>query len=156
MPAEYRLYRIQPSIFKMRSVPPSRDGKQLLTMFFFLNFGSRACILFILVRYMSIIALVTSNWGFFGKGFSASLCRHYQLVAPLTKRALHCIRCYFAFYAFFKLVTPSFCCPLLSDYRCYSDICHRSEGFMGPVDLSCALYHVHGTRVYWKHLQENP
>ncbi|KAF9518524.1 hypothetical protein BS47DRAFT_1338210 [Hydnum rufescens UP504] len=63
MPAEYRLYKMQPSIFKM----------------------SRACVLFILIRYMSIVALVTSNWGFFGKGFSASLCRHYQLVAPLTK-----------------------------------------------------------------------
>ncbi|KAF8321351.1 hypothetical protein DL93DRAFT_2130877, partial [Clavulina sp. PMI_390] len=63
IPAEIRLYRSQPSLFKM----------------------SRACVLFIAVRYVSILAVVTSNVGFFGTGFSANTCKHYQLVAPLTK-----------------------------------------------------------------------
>ncbi|KLO18965.1 hypothetical protein SCHPADRAFT_96723 [Schizopora paradoxa] len=46
---------------------------------------SPACILFILVRYTSVAALVTSNVGFFGSGFSLNACRHFYLVAPVLK-----------------------------------------------------------------------
>ncbi|CAE6423279.1 unnamed protein product [Rhizoctonia solani] len=46
---------------------------------------SKAVVLFVLVRYVSIAAIVTSNVGFFGTGFSARTCLHYHLVAPLTK-----------------------------------------------------------------------
>ncbi|CAE6448065.1 unnamed protein product [Rhizoctonia solani] len=48
---------------------------------------SRAVILFVLIRYVSIAAIVISNIGFFGTGFSARACHHYHLVAPLTKSA---------------------------------------------------------------------
>ncbi|KAF8321354.1 hypothetical protein DL93DRAFT_2073226 [Clavulina sp. PMI_390] len=63
IPGEFRLYASQPSLKKM----------------------SRACVLFILVRYISVAALVTSNVGFFGSNFSASACSHFYLVAPILK-----------------------------------------------------------------------
>lgn len=46
---------------------------------------SKAVVLFVLIRYVSIAAIVTSNVGFFGTGFSAKACHHYHLVAPLLK-----------------------------------------------------------------------
>ncbi|KDN35983.1 hypothetical protein RSAG8_11134, partial [Rhizoctonia solani AG-8 WAC10335] len=46
---------------------------------------SKAVILFALIRYVSIAAIILSNVGFFGTGFSARACHHYHLVAPLTK-----------------------------------------------------------------------
>ncbi|KAH7325427.1 hypothetical protein B0J17DRAFT_681328 [Rhizoctonia solani] len=46
---------------------------------------SKAVVLFVLIRYISIAAIITSNVGFFGTGFSAGACDRYHLVAPLTK-----------------------------------------------------------------------
>ncbi|KAG8705406.1 hypothetical protein FRC08_001690 [Ceratobasidium sp. 394] len=46
---------------------------------------SKGVVLFIAIRYVSIAAIVTSNVGFFGTGFSAKACHHYHLVAPLLK-----------------------------------------------------------------------
>ncbi|QRV99634.1 hypothetical protein RhiJN_27653 [Ceratobasidium sp. AG-Ba] len=46
---------------------------------------SKAVTLFALIRYVSIAAIITSNVGFFGTGFSARACHHYHLVAPLLK-----------------------------------------------------------------------
>lgn len=46
---------------------------------------SKAVILFVLIRYVSIAAIVSSNVGFFGTGFTAKTCHHYHLVAPLLK-----------------------------------------------------------------------
>ncbi|KAF9509850.1 hypothetical protein BS47DRAFT_114071 [Hydnum rufescens UP504] len=63
LPGEHRLYASQPSFGRM----------------------SNACILFIAIRYVSIIALVSGSWGFFATGFSAKTCERYHLVAPLTK-----------------------------------------------------------------------
>ncbi|CAL1708952.1 unnamed protein product [Somion occarium] len=45
---------------------------------------SAGCILFVLIRYISIITLVISNVGFFGT-FSAEACSHYYLAAPVFK-----------------------------------------------------------------------
>ncbi|KAF8597833.1 hypothetical protein BDV93DRAFT_357534 [Ceratobasidium sp. AG-I] len=46
---------------------------------------SKAVILFVLIRYVSIAAIISSNVGFFGTGFTAKTCHHYHLVAPLLK-----------------------------------------------------------------------
>ncbi|TDL27738.1 hypothetical protein BD410DRAFT_781624 [Rickenella mellea] len=46
---------------------------------------SPGCILFILVRYISVAALITSSIGFFGSGFSKNDCHHFFLVAPTLK-----------------------------------------------------------------------
>ncbi|PAV18238.1 hypothetical protein PNOK_0672400 [Pyrrhoderma noxium] len=46
---------------------------------------SPACIFFILVRYISVAALVTSNVGFFAEGFTLVACRHFYLIAPVLK-----------------------------------------------------------------------
>ncbi|KAI0790438.1 hypothetical protein C8Q75DRAFT_116468 [Abortiporus biennis] len=61
LPAEYRFYKGQKS--------------------WNLNPG---CILFILIRYISIITLVISNVGFFGI-FSAAECSKYYIAAPIFK-----------------------------------------------------------------------
>jgi len=45
---------------------------------------SRQCFLFILIRYVSIIAITMNGVGFFGH-FSSDACRHLYLVAPLFK-----------------------------------------------------------------------
>ncbi|KAF9518520.1 hypothetical protein BS47DRAFT_1338203 [Hydnum rufescens UP504] len=63
LPAEFRLYASQPSFLRM----------------------SNACILFIAVRYVSVVCLVASSWGFFGTGFSPKVCQRYYLVTPATK-----------------------------------------------------------------------
>lgn len=46
---------------------------------------SKAVVLFASIRYVSIAAIITSNVGFFGTGFSGRACHHYHLVAPLLK-----------------------------------------------------------------------
>ncbi|KAF8583089.1 hypothetical protein K439DRAFT_1634755 [Ramaria rubella] len=63
LPAEISLYREQKSFRQM----------------------TRACILFILIRYASIIVIVISNVGFFSSGFTASACQQFYLVSPSFK-----------------------------------------------------------------------
>ncbi|KAH9027466.1 hypothetical protein EDB83DRAFT_1911569 [Lactarius deliciosus] len=60
LPAEYRLYKSS-------------------------NRRSLGFILFVLIRYTSIIVLVVSNAGFFYHGFTPEACEHYRLVAPALK-----------------------------------------------------------------------
>lgn len=63
LPIEYRVYRSQRGFFHM----------------------SLACILFILIRYSSILVMVTSNYGFFATSFTVESCRQYYYVAPIFK-----------------------------------------------------------------------
>ncbi|KAH9011602.1 hypothetical protein EDB84DRAFT_1008606 [Lactarius hengduanensis] len=49
------------------------------------NRRSLGFILFVLVRYTSIIVLVVSNVGFFYHGFTPKACEHYRLAAPALK-----------------------------------------------------------------------
>ncbi|KAI6118026.1 hypothetical protein F5141DRAFT_1095726 [Pisolithus sp. B1] len=63
LPIEYRVYRSQRGFFHM----------------------SLACILFILIRYSSILVMVTSNYGFFATTFTDESCRRYYYVAPIFK-----------------------------------------------------------------------
>ncbi|KAH8993122.1 hypothetical protein EDB92DRAFT_435436 [Lactarius akahatsu] len=60
LPAEYRLYKSS-------------------------NRRSLGFILFVLIRYTSIIVLVVSNVGFFYHGFTPKACEHYHLAAPALK-----------------------------------------------------------------------
>jgi hypothetical protein len=43
------------------------------------------CKLFVAVRYLASVALITSAVGFFGHGYSSEFCSNYQRVAPLFK-----------------------------------------------------------------------
>ncbi|KAG1908425.1 uncharacterized protein F5891DRAFT_992949 [Suillus fuscotomentosus] len=63
LPAEWRFYRSQSSIFHI----------------------SLACTLFILIRYISIMAIVISNYGFFSTTYTLQTCQQYYLVAPAFK-----------------------------------------------------------------------
>ncbi|KAI5996497.1 hypothetical protein F5J12DRAFT_853962 [Pisolithus orientalis] len=63
LPNEYRFYRSQPHILQM----------------------SQACILFILIRYVSIVSMVVSNYGAFSTSFTLESCRHYYYVSPIFK-----------------------------------------------------------------------
>lgn len=63
LPAEWRFYRSQSSCFRLRL----------------------ACILFILIRYGSIIVMILSNYGVFSTGFTQESCKHYYMVAPVFK-----------------------------------------------------------------------
>ncbi|KAG2360331.1 hypothetical protein BDR07DRAFT_1412865 [Suillus spraguei] len=63
LPAEWRFYRSQSSFFNM----------------------SLSCVLFILIRYISIVTLVTSNYGYFSTGFTQQACQQYYLVIPVFK-----------------------------------------------------------------------
>lgn len=63
LPAEWRFYRSQPSIFRI----------------------SLACVLFILIRYVSILVMVISNYGYFATGFTQQTCQYYYLVTPSFK-----------------------------------------------------------------------
>lgn len=63
LPAEWRFYRSQSSLFRLRL----------------------ACILFILIRYGSIMVMVLSNYGVFSTGFTQETCKHYYMVAPIFK-----------------------------------------------------------------------
>lgn len=63
LPAEWRFYRSQSSFFRLRL----------------------ACILFILIRYGSIIVMILSNYGVFSTSFTQESCKHYYMVAPVFK-----------------------------------------------------------------------
>ncbi|KAI6115107.1 hypothetical protein EV401DRAFT_1977508 [Pisolithus croceorrhizus] len=63
LPIEYRFYRSQPHILRM----------------------SQACILFILIRYISIVAMFVSNYGAFATSFTMESCRRYYYVSPIFK-----------------------------------------------------------------------
>ncbi|KAG1767318.1 hypothetical protein EV702DRAFT_1203796 [Suillus placidus] len=63
LPAEWRFYRSQSSISRLRL----------------------ACILFILIRYGSIIVMILSNYGVFSTSFTHETCKHYYMVAPVFK-----------------------------------------------------------------------
>ncbi|KAG1811709.1 uncharacterized protein BJ212DRAFT_485364 [Suillus subaureus] len=63
LPAEWRFYRSQSSLFRLRL----------------------ACILFILIRYGSIMVMILSNYGVFSTGFTQETCKHYYMVAPVFK-----------------------------------------------------------------------
>ncbi|KAG1886516.1 hypothetical protein F4604DRAFT_1722102 [Suillus subluteus] len=63
LPAEWRFYRSQSSIFHM----------------------SLSCVLLILIRYVSIVTIVTSNYGYFSSHFTQQACQQYYLVAPIFK-----------------------------------------------------------------------
>ncbi|KAH9056803.1 hypothetical protein EDB87DRAFT_1634373 [Lactarius vividus] len=60
LPAEYRFYRSS-------------------------NCRSSGLVLFVLIRYTSIIVLVISNVGFFYHGFTPNTCAHFHLVVPALK-----------------------------------------------------------------------
>ncbi|KAG1847608.1 hypothetical protein F4604DRAFT_162079 [Suillus subluteus] len=63
LPAEWRFYRSQPSIFRI----------------------SLACVLFILIRYVSVLVMILSNYGYFATGFTQQTCQNYYLAAPAFK-----------------------------------------------------------------------
>ncbi|OJA13672.1 hypothetical protein AZE42_08979 [Rhizopogon vesiculosus] len=63
LPAEWRFYRSQSSIFHL----------------------NLACILFIAMRYVSVAVLLLSNYGFFATGFTDETCKHYHILAPVFK-----------------------------------------------------------------------
>ncbi|KAN0085829.1 hypothetical protein V8E55_006963 [Tylopilus felleus] len=62
LPAEVRFYRSQPNILR----------------------PSLGCVLFVLIRYVSVVVMVVSNYGVLGT-FSAEECNSYYLVAPFFK-----------------------------------------------------------------------
>lgn len=62
LPAEYRFYRSQKSLRR----------------------PSQQCILFILIRYTSILVILVSNIGFFAS-FSPNVCSRFFLLAPIFK-----------------------------------------------------------------------
>ncbi|KAG2747203.1 hypothetical protein P692DRAFT_20737699 [Suillus brevipes Sb2] len=63
LPAEWRFYRSQPSLFHI----------------------SLSCVLFILIRYVSIVTIVVSNYGYFSTNFTEHACQQYYLAAPIFK-----------------------------------------------------------------------
>ncbi|KAI9568113.1 hypothetical protein HD554DRAFT_2022816, partial [Boletus coccyginus] len=63
LPAEARFYRSQSNILR----------------------PSLGCILFILIRYVSIIVMVVSNYGVLATSFTVEVCNRYYLVAPVFK-----------------------------------------------------------------------
>lgn len=63
LPAEWRFYKSQTSLFHLRL----------------------ACILFVLIRYGSITVMVLSNYGVFSTGFTLESCKHYYMISPIFK-----------------------------------------------------------------------
>ncbi|KAG1793509.1 uncharacterized protein HD556DRAFT_510119 [Suillus plorans] len=63
LPAEWRFYRSQSSFSRLRL----------------------ACILFVLIRYGSIIVMTLSNYGVFSTGFTRETCKNYYMIAPVFK-----------------------------------------------------------------------
>lgn len=63
LPAEWRFYRSQSSIFHL----------------------STACVLFILIRYISVVVMLVSNYGDFATSFTQETCQHYYIMAPIFK-----------------------------------------------------------------------
>ncbi|KAJ7930456.1 hypothetical protein B0H13DRAFT_2309702, partial [Mycena leptocephala] len=68
LPAEYRLYARQKG---------------------FSSFRATACILFIMVRYLGLTAMIIGNTGFFYHGFTEESCRRYYWLAPILKLMLY-------------------------------------------------------------------
>ncbi|KAG2065004.1 hypothetical protein BDR04DRAFT_205534 [Suillus decipiens] len=60
LPAEWRFYKSQTSLFHLRL----------------------ACILFVLIR---ITVMVLSNYGVFSTGFTLESCKHYYMISPIFK-----------------------------------------------------------------------
>ncbi|KAJ7676509.1 hypothetical protein DFH06DRAFT_1291529 [Mycena polygramma] len=69
LPAEWRLYSRQKGISQL----------------------SAACILFILVRYIGLIAIIIGNTGFFYHGFSKEACHRFYWLAPIFKLILYTV-----------------------------------------------------------------
>ncbi|KAJ6483085.1 hypothetical protein C8R45DRAFT_1215029 [Mycena sanguinolenta] len=69
IPAEYRLYRRQKGIFNL-SVP---------------------CILFIMVRYLGLAAVIVGNTGFFYHGFTPESCKTFYWAPPVFKLILYTV-----------------------------------------------------------------
>ncbi|KAL4071680.1 hypothetical protein V8B97DRAFT_426247 [Scleroderma yunnanense] len=63
LPIEYRVYRSQAGFLRM----------------------SLACILFILIRYISVLVMITSNYGYFATTFTVESCRRFYFVPPMFK-----------------------------------------------------------------------
>ncbi|KAI0047718.1 hypothetical protein FA95DRAFT_1558818 [Auriscalpium vulgare] len=63
LPSEWRFYKSQAHSFRL----------------------STGFVLFVLIRYISILILVVSNVGFFSHSFTAQSCQHYYLAAPVLK-----------------------------------------------------------------------
>lgn len=63
LPTEWRFYRSQHRMLRI----------------------SLACILFILIRYVSIIVMIVSNYGVFATSFTQESCQRYYLVSPTFK-----------------------------------------------------------------------
>ncbi|KAG1737429.1 hypothetical protein EDB19DRAFT_1986525 [Suillus lakei] len=63
LPAEWRFYRSQSSLSRLRL----------------------ACVLFILIRYGSIMVMILSNYGVFSTSFTQETCKHYYMVPPVFK-----------------------------------------------------------------------
>ncbi|KAG2151248.1 uncharacterized protein EDB93DRAFT_1336732 [Suillus bovinus] len=63
IPAEWRFYRSQSSFSRLRL----------------------ACILFVLIRYGSIMVMIISNYGVFSTSFTQETCKHYFMVSPIFK-----------------------------------------------------------------------
>ncbi|KAG2151249.1 uncharacterized protein EDB93DRAFT_1103196 [Suillus bovinus] len=63
LPAEWRFYRSQSSIFHL----------------------SLSCVLFILIRYISVLVMALSNYGYFATGFTQQTCQYYYLATPAFK-----------------------------------------------------------------------
>jgi len=69
LPAEYRLYARQKGLFQL----------------------STACILFFLVRYLGLAAMIFGNTGFFYHGFTEESCLRYYWLAPIFKLLLYLV-----------------------------------------------------------------
>ncbi|KAG9311763.1 hypothetical protein JVU11DRAFT_8006 [Chiua virens] len=63
LPAEVRFYRSQSNILR----------------------PSLGCVLFVLIRYLSIIVMVVSNYGVLATAFTTETCHQYYLIAPVFK-----------------------------------------------------------------------
>ncbi|KAA1473047.1 hypothetical protein DENSPDRAFT_881736 [Dentipellis sp. KUC8613] len=63
LPAEWRYYRNQPKPFRL----------------------STGLVLFVLIRYVSIVVLVVSNVGFFSHSFTQASCHRFYMAAPVLK-----------------------------------------------------------------------
>ncbi|KAG6332458.1 hypothetical protein ID866_6630 [Astraeus odoratus] len=53
--------------------------------FYELTLRSLACILFILIRYISVLVMITSNYGYFATVFTTETCRHFYFIPPMFK-----------------------------------------------------------------------
>ncbi|TDL24640.1 hypothetical protein BD410DRAFT_786167 [Rickenella mellea] len=63
LPAEYRFYKAQKGWFRL----------------------NQQCLMFIYIRYISLVLMTIANVGFFHDGWSVFECRHYFMIAPVFK-----------------------------------------------------------------------